>query len=186
MPNSPCKCPNFAKLADKHWAQLASNHKSGSNQDKQGTTDDNIPITIRKMQAQAQKWPRKQKTHRKINVRSDLSDSDDGKDNQARGKPVVDIISDHKMDIDQQPSNSIPSTSTPLKRPNTYPKVLSLGRGRGKFPLANWTSVTKGGGCRLLSGCDIPKAPPVHPEPVVERNLAIVAPTHRIQTYKEI
>ena len=90
------------------------------------------------------------------------------------------------MDMDQQPSTSIPSTSTPLKRPNTYPKLLSLGRGRGKFLLANWASVTKGGGCRLLSGCDIPKAPHVHPKPMAEGNLAIVAPTDRIQTYKEI
>ena len=51
------------------------------------------------MQAQAQKWPRKQQTHRKLNVRSDWSDSDDGKDNQAKGNPVVvDNTSDQEMD----------------------------------------------------------------------------------------
>ena len=81
--------------------------------------------------------------------------------------------------VDQQPS-----TSTPLRRPNTWPKVLSFGRGRGKFPLANWTSVTKGCGHRLISECDIPQAPPVHQEPTVERNLAVVAPTDRVQTYE--
>ena len=78
--------------------------------------------------------------------------------------------------VDQQSSTSTPSTSTPLRRPNTYPKVLSLGRGRGKFPLAYCTSMTKGCGCRLPSKHDIPQAPPVHQEPMVERNLAIVAP----------
>ena len=130
------------------------------------------------MQTQVQKWPRKQQTHRKINVRSDLSDSDDGKDNQAKGKPVVvDITSDYEMDIDQQTS-----TSTHLRRPNTWPKVLSFGRGRGKFPLANWTSITKG--CRhgLNKRCDILQMPPVNQEPTIERNLAVVAPTDRVQT----
>ena len=29
-PKSPCKCPNFAKLVDKHWAQLAGEHKSAN------------------------------------------------------------------------------------------------------------------------------------------------------------
>ena len=137
------------------------------------------------MQAQTLKWPRKQQTHRKINMRSDWSNSDDSKDNQVRGKPVVvDITSDHDMDMDQQPSTSNPSTSTSLRRPNTYPKVLSFGRGRGKFPLANWTSVTKGCGCGLISGCGMPQVPSVHQEPTVERNLAIVTPTDRVQTYE--
>ena len=116
-----------------------------------------------------------------MDQRSDWSDSDHSKDNQAKGKPVVvDITSDNEADMDQQPSTS--NTSTPLRRPNTYQKVLSLGRGRGKFPLANWTSVTKGCGCGLPSGCDIPEAPPVHQEPTLERNLAIVTLTDRIQT----
>ena len=51
-PNSPCKCPSFAKLVDKHKAQLASKHKtpnSDSSQDKHVTTDDNIPVVVRKM-----------------------------------------------------------------------------------------------------------------------------------------
>ena len=74
---------------------------------------------------QAQKWPRLQQTHRKVNVRSEWSDLDDGKDNQARGRPVVvDITSDLEMDMDQQPSSSTPSTPTPLKRPITLPRVL--------------------------------------------------------------
>ena len=67
---------------------------------------------------------------------------------------------------------------------NFLPKVLSFGRGRGKFPLANWTSVTKVHGCRFISRCDMPQAPPVHQESTIERNLAIVAPTDRVQTYE--
>ena len=136
------------------------------------------------MQAPAQKQPRKQHPHRKINVRSEWSDLDDGKDNQATDNPVVvDITSDHETDMDQQPS-----TSTPLRRPNTWPKALTCGRDRGKFPMANWTSVTKGCGCRLNSRHDIPQAPPLlnnyNQELTVERNLAVVAPTDRVQTYE--
>ena len=56
---APCKCPKLAKPTDRQNAQLTSKHKvpnSDSSQDRQ-TTKDNIPITVRKMQAQAQKWP---------------------------------------------------------------------------------------------------------------------------------
>ena len=56
------------------------------------------------------------------------------------------------------------------------------GRGRGNFPLANWTSLAKGCECRIINGYDIPQTPPVHQEP--ERNLAVVAPTDRIQIYE--
>ena len=84
--------------------------------------------------------------------------------------------------MDPKPSTSNFIASTPLRRPNTYPKVLSLGRGRGNFPLTDWTSVAKEYGCRFINGCDLPQAPPVEQEPV-ERNLAIVAPTDRVQTY---
>ena len=79
---------------------------------------------------------------------------------------------------DPQPSTSYTCESAPLRCPNTYPKVLNLERGRGKFPLANWTSLAKGHGCIIINGCDLPQTPPVQQEP--ERNLAVVAPTDRI------
>ena len=73
------------------------------------------------MQVQAQKWPRQ--IHRKIDVRSVWSDSDDGKDNQARCNPVVVVIaSDHDAYIDPQPGTSNASASVPLSQPNTYAK----------------------------------------------------------------
>ena len=66
------------------------------------------------MQAQVPKPPRPQQTHRKSDIRSDWSDADNGKNNQARGNPIViDINSDHETNMDQQPSTSNPSTSTP-------------------------------------------------------------------------
>ena len=71
-PKSTCKCPNFAKLADKHRAQLASKHKtpkSDISQDSHVTTNDNIPVMVGK--AQAQKWLVKQQTYRKIDQKSD-------------------------------------------------------------------------------------------------------------------
>ena len=142
-------------------------------------------MTIRKIQTQAQKWPRPQQTCRKVDVRSDWSDLHDGKDNQTRGRPIaVDITSDHETNMDQQPSSSTPSTSTPLRRPNTLPRALSLGRGKDNFLLANWTSVAKGHGCRFINRCDILQTPPENQEPTIERNLAIVAPTDRVPTFE--
>ena len=60
---------------------------------------------------------------------------------------------------------------------------MSLGRGRGIYPLANWTSVAKGCGHGFINCCDLPQTPHVHQEPA-ERNLAIVAPKDRVQTYE--
>ena len=115
---------------------------SDSSQDRYVTTNDNIPVMVRKKQAQ--NWPRKQQTYRKIDQKSDWSDSDDDKDSQARGRSIVyDITSNQEKDWDQQPI-----TTAPLRRLKTLIKVLTCGRGRGNFPLANWTSVTKGCGCR--------------------------------------
>ena len=116
-------------------------------------------------------------------MRSDWSDLDDDKVGQARGKAIVyNIISDQETDMDQQPI-----VTAPLRRPNTWPKVLTYGRGRGQFPLANWTSVTKGCGCRHNSRYDISQAPPLlnnFQEPIAERILMVVAPTDRVQTYE--
>ena len=127
-PKSPCKCPNFAKLADKHKVHLARKHKapkSYSSQYKHVTTHDNIPVVVGKMQAQ--KWPRKQQTHRKINQRSDWSDLDNDKDSQVRGKSLIyGITSDQETDTDKQAI-----TTAPLRRPNTWPKVLTCERGKG-------------------------------------------------------
>ena len=75
--------------------------------------------------------------------------------------------------------------TAPLRCPNTYLKVLNLGRGRskGKAPLANWTSVVKGQGHGIIID-QTPQEP--------ERNLAIVPPTGKIlhtdsvQTYEEV
>ena len=56
-PKSPCKCPNFAKPADKHKAQLTSKHKVPNSDNSQGrhvTTNDNIPVTFEKVQVQKQ------------------------------------------------------------------------------------------------------------------------------------
>ena len=45
-PKSPCNCPNISKLARKQEAS-----KPGSSQEKHNTAPDNIPITVRMMQA---------------------------------------------------------------------------------------------------------------------------------------
>ena len=66
------------------------------------------------------------------------------------------------------------------------PKVLTCGRGRGKFPLANWTSVSKGCGPGLNSRCDVSEGPPLinSQDPNADRNQAIVVPPNRVQTYE--
>ena len=61
---------------------------------------------------------------------------------------------------------------------------MTCGRGRGKFPLANWASVIKEHGHN--SGHVISEAPPLlnNQDPIAERNLVVVAPTDRVQTYQ--
>ena len=115
-------------------------------------------------------------------MRSDWSNSGDDKDSQARGKLIVyDTTFNQESDIDQQHI-----ATTPLRRPNTWPKVLTQGGGRGRFPLANWTSVTRGCGHGHNSECDISESPPLsnNQGPITERNLAVVVPTDRAQTYQ--
>ena len=166
---SPCKCPIFSKLARTHKVP-----KPSSSQAKHYTNPDNIPVTGGLMQAQ--KLPRKQQMQKKIKMRSDWSDSDDDKDSQARGKPIIhDISSDQETDTNQQTT-----VATPLRRPNMWPKVLTCGRGRGKFPYANWTSVAKGHGHN--DGCDISEAPPSlnNQDPNVERNSVVIVPIDRV------
>ena len=65
-PKSPCKSPKLDKIVDKQKAQQASKHKapnSVSNQERQATTNDNIPLTVRKMQAQAAKTAQTHNRH---------------------------------------------------------------------------------------------------------------------------
>ena len=114
---------------------------------------------------------------RKIDQKSHWSDSEDDKGNQARSNPI-DIPP--TQDTAPQPSIPYASTSAPLTCPNTCPEVLNLGRGRGRgnFPLANWTSLAKGCGCRFINGHDTQQTPPVPHEP--EKNLVIVTPTDRV------
>ena len=127
------------------------------------------------MEHQALEESRPPEPNRNVDYHSDWGVLEDVKDDQTRAKPV---------DIqDPQPSTSYANESAPLRCPNTYPKVLNLGgvKGKGKMPLANWTSVVKGQGCRIIID-QIPQEP--------ERNLAIVAPTDEVvhmdsvQTYE--
>ena len=59
------------------------------------------------------------------------------------------------------------------------PKVLTCAK--GKFPLANWTSVAKGQ--RNNDGHDIPQAPPSINNHDTERNSSVMAPINRQQIY---
>ena len=82
------------------------------------TTQDNITQTVWDMAHQAPKESRPPKASRKIDHHSDWNNSEDGKDDQARAK-TVDIQ-------DPQSSTSYANESTPLRCPNTYPKVLNF------------------------------------------------------------
>ena len=87
-------------------------------------SQNNISKTVKDMKQQAPKESRPPKPSRNVDYHSDWSDLEDVKDDQVRAKPV---------DIqDPQPSTSYANESTPLRHPNTYPKVLNLGRGRVK------------------------------------------------------
>ena len=139
-----------------------------------GMDKDNIPVTVRTLETQDPKQSKPPNPDRKIS--SDWSDSEDEKDDKARAKPL-----DAQ---DTQPSTSFASyasDTTPLRQPNTYPKVLNLGRGRGKAPLANWTSVIKGHGGSIFIE-----------QTSQEPEIAVVPPTdrtihmNRVQTYEEL
>ena len=117
---------------------------------------------------------------KKVDMKSDWSDSDDDNDSQVRGKPIIhDVSSDWAMDTDQQ--TTIPA---PLRRPNTWPKVLICGRGRGKFLLANWTNEAKG--YRTNDGHDISDAPPSLNNQNIERNPSVMAHINRQQTHPSV
>ena len=80
------------------------------------TPNDDIPVTVGNTEDQAPEQSRPPKPCRKIDHKSDWSDSEDGKDGQARSNP-----------IDPQLSTSYAKDSAPLRCPNIYPKVLNLG-----------------------------------------------------------
>ena len=52
------------------------------------TIEDNIPPTVRNMEMQDPKQSRPPKPSRNTHHNSDWSDSEDGKDDQARAKPI--------------------------------------------------------------------------------------------------
>ena len=79
------------------------------------------------------------KPSRRPSYHSDWSDSDNDKDNQARA-PITST-----PEKNPQPSTSYAREDAPLRRPNTYPKVLTFGRGN-MAPLASWNNITLG--CR--------------------------------------
>ena len=73
---------------------------------------------------------------RRTPIPSDWSD-DDGKDDQARA-PIAKPVPQ-----DPQPSTSFGTYARKtLRRPNTYPKVLTFGRGK-LAPLASGTGITR-------------------------------------------
>ena len=125
-PKPPCKCPKLAKLANRQLTQVINKPKAPTSDNKQ-TTNDKIPSAVRNMQSQAQQWPRPQQTPRKIDVKSDWSDSDDGKNNQARSMPVViDTTSDQEANIDPQTSSTNANASAPLKTSQHLPKSFDF------------------------------------------------------------
>ena len=53
-PKQPCKCPKLAKLANSQWTKEL-NLQMTTTSDNRETINDNIPLTIRNMEAQAPK-----------------------------------------------------------------------------------------------------------------------------------
>ena len=114
-------------------------------------------------------------------MKSDWSDSDDGKNNQVRGRPIKhNVTSDWETDADQETM-----AAAPLRRPNTMLKLLTCRK--GKFPLANWTSVAKGQGHNSQNnGQDIPSYSFQRRDPQAERNSIVMAPINSSQTYPAV
>ena len=82
-----CTCPSFSKL---------NNSQEGHN-----APPDNIITSVR--MKQTHKWPRRQQTQKRVEMKSDWSDSDDGKDNQVRKRPIRhDISSDWEKETEDK------------------------------------------------------------------------------------
>ena len=80
-PKHSCTCPKVARMSDNQFIQNAK-LKMAKQMDR-----DNIPVTERTMGTQDPKQSRPPKPNMKIP--SDWSNSEDGKDDQARAKPVL-------------------------------------------------------------------------------------------------
>ena len=114
-PKNACKCAKIAQMSD---SELIQDIKLRRLRERDNTTEPQVSPT---------------RPSRRTPIPSDWSDDDDGKDDQARA-PIAKPIPQ-----DAQPSTLIgTSTSQTLRRPNTYPKVLTFGRGK-LAPLASGT-----------------------------------------------
>ena len=119
-PKTTCKCPKIARMSD---GELIQDIKLRRLRERDNMTEIQVRPT---------------RSSRRTPIPSDWSD-DDGKDDQARA-PIAKPIPQ-----DPQPSTSFgASTSQTLRRPNTYLKVLTFGRGK-LAPLASGTMTM---GCR--------------------------------------
>ena len=136
-PKTTYKCPKIARMSDSELIQDVKLRK------------------IRQMDNTTETQVRPPKPSRRTPIPSDWSD-DDGKDDQTRAfiaKPVPQ---------DPQPSTSFGTyASETLRRPSSYLKVLTFGRGK-LAPLASGTGITLG--CRHAIHID--QTPPVR-EPTV-------------------
>ena len=138
---------------------------------------DNTPVTERTTETHSLKQSRPSSQSRQISHHSDCSHSEDGKDDQARTKPL-------DTQEDPQPSTSFAShasNATPLRQLNMYPKVLSLGGGRGIAPLTNWNSVMKGHRCGIFIN-QTPQQPEIAVVPASDK----IVHTDSVQIYDEL
>ena len=161
-PRHYCPCPKVAKLSDIQVVQdVQARHLEQMDNTSMHDSQDRPP-----------------RPSRRTPIPSDWSDDEDGKDNQARA-PIAKPV----------PQESQPSTSSDthvsetLRKSNTYPKVLTFGRGK-LVPLANGTSITMGCGC----GIHINPAPSVREPPVALVPLSTDRIVHndRVQTYDDL
>ena len=71
---------------------------------------------------QTHKQPRKKQMQKRVEMKSDWGDSDDGTDNQVRKRPIRhDVPSDWEVETEDQET----MVEILLRRPNTMPKVLT-------------------------------------------------------------
>ena len=118
-------------------------------------------------------------------MKSDLgTDPDDGKDNQARKEPIR-----HGVTSYWETEHQETIAKAQFRKPGTTPKVLSCRK--GKFPLANWTSVDKGQGHNPPNeiqddGHDISNNPFPRRDLDTEMDPVVMASINRSQAYPPI
>ena len=123
QPKAPCACPSFSKLTKSQEASKPGNSQEGHN-----APPDNIFTSVR--MTQTHKQPTRWQKQKRVEMKSDWSNSDDGKDNQVRKRPIRhNITSDWETETEDQET----IVRSPIKKAQHYAKGINVQKRKTSF-----------------------------------------------------